>query len=72
MSLLENHGTARRVPEFNGDGWSGFSVWFGHADWSERPDGEIEGKIKNGSVVCKAGDWIIRTIDGRLHIANPA
>jgi hypothetical protein len=64
--LAQNHGTARRVPDpADATAWGGFRVWAGAAEVDN------SGRVQIGNLLPKVGDWVIRTIDGTLHLARP-
>lgn len=72
-NLMENHGSARRVPPPGDEGWSAFTVWVGSAGSpAPRPEaGELEISAATGRLVARSGDWLVKTMAGALHVARP-
>lgn len=70
--IHQDHGTAERLPPLDDEsGWSAFRVWLGKSD-AERAGEGLAITTKAGRVTAKPGDWLIRTIDGALHLGRAA
>lgn len=68
--ILHDHGTAERLPPMDDEtAWGAFRSWLGSAE-AERVGEGLAITTKAGRVTAKPGDWLIRTIDGALHVAR--
>ncbi len=70
--LMDNHGSARRVPPPNATAWGSLGVWLGSGGKPEmRPaSGELVVTTAEGREVARAGDWLIKTMAGGLHVGR--
>ena len=73
LTLVNVHGTARMVPDpAAARFWGPFVSWLGSAGRLEcdAGTGAIAVTTAAGRQVASPGDWLIRTMDGVLHLAR--
>lgn len=69
--ILQDHGTAERLPPMDDDkAWAAFRGFLGNSGEPERQADGLAVTTIAGRVVAKPGDWLIRTVNGALHLGR--